>query len=832
MTAIPEHLANPDMSVARFGGGAGDLPARARVVVIGAGIIGSSVAYHLSKLGWTDVVVLERHALTSGTSWHAAGLVSQVRGSHAMTALARLNVPLYSSLEAETGIPTGFRQVGSLSAVRTEARMTETLYGVTLARDAGIPMDVLTPAQVQEYWPAASVDDLVGGAITPNDGTVNPGDAALAMAKGAHDRGVAFFEGLTVTGFTSAAGAVTGVITDKGTVECEYVVLASGLWSSELGRLAGVPLSLYPAEHVWVMTDPSPNADEKLPFLRDLDGYLYIRHYNGRFVVGAFEPKGKPIAPGALGEDFAFGEFGADWDHFAPVLAKARERLPELNDLGFHHYLRGPESFTPDVNFNLGESPELRGFFVGAGFNSQGIIYAPGAGTALAEWMVSGAPTYDLTEVDPSRTGGWANNRAWLHERTAESLGRLYAMHWPHLQPSTARGPRRTPLWSQLDAAGAVFGEAAGWERANWFAPAGAKRAYAYSFGKQNWFEPVETECRAARQSAALFDLSTYAKFMVQGPAALDWLQRLSASDVDVPAGRVVYTTWCNERGGVEMDPTVTRLGEDQFLVAAPTAWQRRTEWLLRREAPPAAVITDVTSGYAVLAVQGPRSREILARVTDADLSNDGFPFLTATHLDAGWAKAWALRVSYVGELGWELWVPTEFAADLHDKLMAAGDDVGLIHAGFHAFDALRIERGFRSWGHDIGVMDDPFAVGLGFTASTRKTVHVGAEALATLRERPLTRRLVNIKLRDPAPVLFHGESLLRNGSYAGFVTSGGYGYTLGAATAIAWIHADEPVTQAFLDAGDLEVEIATQRHPIDAGIRPFYDPTGERLRG
>ncbi|MEA2579377.1 MAG: hypothetical protein QOE83_269 [Actinomycetota bacterium] len=831
MTPIPERLANPDMSVARFSDDGSTLPARAQVVVIGAGIIGSSVAYHLSKLGLTDVVVLERNKLTSGTTWHAAGLVSRLRGTHAMSALSMVNAPLYASLEAETGIPTGFRNVGSMTVARTDARMTEILYGVTMGHDFGIEVDVLTPAQIKEAWPSAVVDDLVGGTITRADGTVNPGDAALALAKGAHDRGVRFVEGVEVTGFAAAGGAIAGVVTDKGTVECQQVVLAAGLWSSELARAAGVPLSLYPAEHVWVVTDPSETATESLPFLRDLDGYFYVRHYNSRYLVGAFEPKGKPISPGALGRDFAFGEFGPDWEHFAPVLANARERLPELRDLGFEHYLRGPESFTPDVNFNLGEVPELRGFFVAAGFNSQGIIYGPGAGMALAEWIVAGHPTYDLTEVDPARAGTWANNKAWLHERTAESLGRLYAMHWPYLQPSAGRGARRTPLWRELDAAGAVFGEAAGWERANWFAPAGAKREYVYSFGKQNWFEPVETECRAARQAAALFDLSTYAKFMVQGPEALAWLQRLSASDVDVPIGRVVYTTWCNERGGIEMDPTVTRLDADRFLVAAPTLWQRRTEGLLRSGAPAGAVITDVTSGYAVLAVQGPRSREIVSGITDADLSNDAFPFLAGQRIDAGWADAWALRVSYVGELGWEFWVPTEFASDLHDKLMEAGKDVGLTHAGFHALDSLRVERGFRSWGHDIGGMDDPFEAGLGFTVSKHKTVHVGAEALASLREQPRTRRLVSIRLRDPEPVLFHGESLVRDGSHAGFVTSGGYAHALGAAAGIAWLRAEEPITQALLDASELHVEIANERHAVDASVHAFYDPSGARAR-
>jgi 4-methylaminobutanoate oxidase (formaldehyde-forming) len=828
---IPEQLINADMTASRFGGGEGDPPANARVVIVGGGIVGSSVAYHLSKLGWIDVVVLERHRLTSGTSWHAAGLVSQVRGTHALTALSRVNAPLYASLEEETGVPTGFRRVGALTVARTQDRMTELLYAATIANESGIPLEVLRPTDIKELWPPAVVDDVVGGTITPNDGTVNPGDAALALATGAHQRGVRFVEGIEVTGFRSAGGAVTGVVTDRGEIACERVVLAAGLWSSELGRLAGVPLTLYPAEHVWVMTDESPNATEGLPFLRDLDGYFYIRHYRGRFVVGAFEPKGKPIAPGALGDDWAFGEFGPDWDHFAPVLAKARERVPELESLGFAHYLRGPESFSPDTNFFLGEAPELRGFFVAAGFNSQGIIFAPGAGKALAEWIVEGHPTYDLAEVEVGRTGAWSNNRAWLHARTAESLGRLYAMHWPYLQPSTARGVRRTPLYAQLDAAGAVFGEAAGWERANWFAPEGTPREYGYSFGRGNWFEPVGAECRAARETVALFDLSTYSKFLVEGPQAASWLQRLSASHVDGDPGRVVYTTWCNERGGVEMDPTVTRLGDDRFLVAAPTLAQRRTDMLLRRGAPSGAVITDVTSGWAVLAVAGPRSRDLLARLTDEDLSNDAFPFLAARQIDAGWAKAWALRVSYVGELGWELWVPTEFVADLHDKIVEAAADLELRHAGFHALDALRVERGFRSWGHDMGDLDDPFMSGLGFTVA-RAVDCIGAEALAARRDAPLTRRLVSIKLSDPEPTLFHGESILRDGRYVGHVTSGGFGYTLGSSVGLAWIRADEPVTQRYLDAGDWQVEIATERHAITASVAPFHDPSGSRARG
>ena len=515
---------------------------------------------------------------------------------------------------------TGLRRVGSLSVARTEARMQELLYGVSIARDFGFPAEVIEPSDVKAHWPSAAVDDLVGATLFPTDATVNPGDAALALATGAHARGATFVEGARVTGFRldrrGGAGlpSITGVVTEAGEVACETVVLAGGLWTSELARLAGASVSLYPAEHVWVMTEEAEGAQESLPILRDLDGFLYVRHYRGRYLVGAFEPRGKPRAPDSIDEG-GFVEFGPDWDHFAPVLEKARERLPELRELEFEHYLRAPESFTPDSNFHLGEFPEVRGLFVAAGFNSQGIIYAPGAGKALAEWIVEGRPTMDLAEVDIARAGRWQNGRAWLHERSKEMLGRLYAMHWPVLQPATARGVRRTPLADRLDAAGAVFGEAAGWERPNWYAKDDdpESREYAYSFDRPGWFDAVGVECRAAREAAALFDLSTYSKFLVQGPAALEGLQRLCASEIDVEPGRVVYTTMCNAGGGVEMDPTVTRLEEDRFLVSAPTLAQRRMEGLLRGGLPTTAAVTDVTSGMAVLLVTGPRSREVLS---------------------------------------------------------------------------------------------------------------------------------------------------------------------------------------------------------------------------
>jgi 4-methylaminobutanoate oxidase (formaldehyde-forming) len=815
---VPERLANRDLDSSILEPRA-EPPSRARVVVIGGGVAGSSVAYHLTKLGVTDVVVMERTRLTGGTTWHAAGLVAQVRGTHALTDLSRVNAGLYESLPAETGVETGLRRVGALTVARTRGRMEELRAGLSMAKDFGIEAHELTPEEVTRYWPAAETKDVVGATIFPTDATVNPGDAALAMAKGAKDRGAVFVFGASVTGFQKREGRVTGVATDRGTIECEIAVLTSGLWTSELARLAGASASLYPAEHVWVMTDETPVADKRLPVLRDLDGYLYVRHYRGRLVVGAFEPKGKPKPPVDISTG-GFVEFGEDWEHFAPVLANARERLPVLHDLGFSHYLRAPESFTPDANFHLGEFPEVPGLWIAAGFNSQGIIYSPGAGEALAEWIVEGHPTMDLTEVDIARTGRWANDRAWLRAKTSETLGRLYAMHWPALQATTGRGIRRLPLEERYGQAGAAFGEAAGWERPAWFEPGATDEpVWLYDFDRPSWFGQVGEEVRAAREGVALFDLTSYSKFIVQGPGALAGLQRLCASDVDVAVGRIVYTVICNERGGIEMDPTVTRLAEDVFLVLAPTAYQRRTEALLRVGLPADATVTDVTSGFACLHLAGPRSRDLLERLTDEDVSDEAFPFLTARRIEAGWAQPWAFRVSYTGELGWELYVPTEFAPDLYDRVVAAGRDLQLRHAGSFAFDALRLERGFRSWGHDMGPLDDPYEVGLGFAVRLAKGDFVGAEALRERKDASRERRLLSIRLDDPGPMLWHAESVLAGDERVGHVTSGGYGYTVGGAVGLAWIHGDVPE--------DFPVTVEVRDRPVPATIssKPFYLP-------
>jgi 4-methylaminobutanoate oxidase (formaldehyde-forming) len=827
MTA-PEHLADRDLDVDAWLP-ASPLPAAARIVIVGGGIVGASIAYHLALAGERDVVLVERGRLTNGTTWHAAGLVSRVRGTHALTELSRVNAEIYERVGRETGIDPGLRLVGSLTVARTEERFREIRRPVSIARDFGLRAEIVDRERIRELWPAAVVDDLVGGVLLPDDGTVNPGTAALALARAAVDRGVRYVPETEVTGLRRGPDGrrVTGLVTTAGEVEAEVVVLAAGLWTSELARLADASVALYPAEHVWVMTDETPVATPDLPFFRDLDGYLYIRHHGGRFVVGAFEPNGRPWAPARV-PTTGFVELGPDWDHIAPVLAATWARVPALQDLGFGHFLRGPESFTPDANFQLGFVPEVPGLFVAAGLNSQGIIFGPGVGKAAAEWILAGHMTMDLVEVDVARTGRWASQRRWLHERTVESLGGLYAMHWPGKQPETARGLRRLPLDTAYRAAGAAMGQVGGWERPLWFEPGSAPDgpAFGYSYVSPSWFPAVRDEVRATREGVALYDLTTYAKFEVAGPGALAGLQRLVTSDLDVAPGRIVYTVIANERGGIELDPTITRIGDDRFLVLAPTVTQRRTEGLLRNGLPPDAVVTDVTSAWATLHLAGPRSRDLLARLTDEDVSAAAWPFLEGRWIEVGRGRALALRVSFTGELGWELLVPTEFVADLREHILLAGNDFALRHAGAFAFEAARLERGFRSWGHDMGPLDDPFAAGLGFVVSRRKAAdHVGRDALQQARavadaDRP--RRLVS--LHAPDAVLWHGESVLRGDERVGHVTSASIAPTLGGSVALAWVHGP-------LDGGDWCVESGGEAAPCRISLEPFYDPRGERLR-
>ena len=810
------------------------LPSQAEIVIIGGGAIGCSIAYHLTKLGHKDVVLLERGTLTCGTSWHAAGLVMQLRATHTMTELCRYSADLYEKLEAETGQATGFRRSGSLPVARTSARMTELKRLASLGRYFDVPVDILSPAEVAERYPLIDSKQVVGGLFIPGDGQTNPIDTTMALAKGARMRGARIFERARVTGLEAAGGAVKTVRTERGDIACDKIVLCGGLWSRDLAAMVGVNVPLFASEHMYVTTAPMEGVRPNLPVIRDTDGYVYIKEDAGKLLVGAFEPACKPLPVENLPAQFEFGELPEDWDHFALPMSKAIELVPALETAQIRHFLNGPESFTPDNKFILGEAPEVRNFFVAAGFNSQGILSAAGVGRAMADWISSGEPQMDLSEVDIARFARFQVNRRYLRERTTESLGLLYAMHWPFRQVESARPVRQGALHERLKARNACFGETAGWERANWYAPAGVTPAYEYAYGRQNWFPYVGEEHKAVRERVGMFDLSSFAKFQIEGPDAERELQRLCGNNVAVPVGRIVYTQMLNSRGGIQADVTVSRLGEDRFWVVTAAANQVRDLTWIRRNIDGAARVTivDITSAYSVLPVMGPNARKLLARVSPADFGNAAFPFGTLQQIEIGYGMAHALRVTYVGELGWELYIPTEFVGPIFDLLEAEGRDLGLRLAGYHALDSLRSEKGYRHWGHDISPADTPFEAGLGFAVDLEgKGDFIGRAALEGRKSQPMTRRLVHFRMQEPEPVLFHDEPIYRDGRIVGRLTSGSYGYSVGAAVGMGYAECADGVTADFVEQGSYEIEIAAERFPAIASLRPFYDPASTRVR-
>lgn len=829
-----------------------ELPTRARAVIVGGGVIGCSVAYHLAKLGWRDVVLLERKQLTCGTTWHAAGLIGQLRATSNMTQLAKYSAELYSGLEAETGVATGFKQNGSVSVALTHERLEELKRGASMAKTFGLEVEVLTPAEVKAKYPLLNLADVTGGVFLPKDGQADPANIAHALAKDARQNGVAIFEHTKVTGILKAKGAngrerATGVVTDKGTIEAEVVVNCAGMWGREVGLMAGVRVPLQACEHFYIVTEDIPELPRNLPVLRVPDECAYYKEDAGKILLGAFEPVSKPWGMDGIAEDFCFDQLPEDFDHFQPVLEAAVKRLPILETAGIHTFFNGPESFTPDDRYLLGEAPELDNFFVAAGFNSIGIQSAGGAGKALAEWMDGGASPFDLWDVDIRRMQPFQNNRTYLYQRATESLGLLYADHFPYRQFATARGVRHSPLHERLAGRGACFGEAAGWERANWFLPAeaqlrGEHTHYRYSWGRQNWFDYAAGEHKAVREGAGFFDLSSFAKFRVEGRDAEAVLQKVSANDVAVAPGRIVYTQWLNARGGIEADLTVTRLSETAFLVVTGAAVAGRDLAWLKRHVPDDAhcVVTDVTAGEAVLAVMGPKAREVLQGATSADLSNAAFPFGTAREIDLGAALARAHRISYVGELGWELYVSADMARHAFDRLMEAGGDVGpegLRLCGMHTLDSCRIEKAFRHFGHDISDEDHVLEAGLGFAVKSGKPVSkfgdfIGRDAVEKKRAQGLTRRLLQFKLTDPQPLLYHNEPIWRDGTIAGHLTSGAYGHHLGAAVGLGYVTCEAGESASDLLGSAYEIEVAGEKVPAEASLKPMYDPTGERVRG
>ena len=813
---------------------ASTLPSQARVVIVGGGVVGCSIAYHLTKLGWSDVVLLERKKLTSGTTWHAAGLIGQLRATLNMTRLARYTAELYASLEAETGQATGWKQRGSIAIATTRERLEELRRGASMAKTFGLEIHSVGPSDIKERWPLLDVSDVVGGVFIPRDGQVNPVDVTMALAKGATRRGARLFEETKVTAIRREQGRATGVATQQGEIKAEFVVIATGLWSRWLGKSVGVNIPLQACEHFYVVTEDFPELAPNLPVLRDPDHCAYFKEDAGKLLFGAFEPNAKPWAVDGIPEDFEFTELNEDVEHFAPILEAAMRRIPALERVGIRKFFNGPESFTPDVRYMLGETPEVKHLFVAAGFNSTGIQSAGGAGKVLAEWIVGGHPPMDLWDVDIRRMQRFQGNKLYLEHRVSESLGLLYAMHWPYRQYESARGARTSPFHELLAARGACFGEVAGWERANWFAAKGINAGYEYTYKRQNWFRCAAAEHDAVRNGVAAFDQSSFAKFLVEGRDSEAVLQRISANDVAVADGKIVYTQWLNDRGGIEADLTVTRLSPTRFMVVTSAACAVRDFDWLRSHIPDGAhaVAVDVTSAFAVLSIMGPQSRALLASVSGEDLSNAAFPFGTSREIEIGYAKVRASRITYVGELGWELYIPTEFARNVFAAIARAGEAFGLKFAGMHAMDSCRMEKGYRSWGHDISDEDTPLEAGLTFVVKLGKSIDfIGRDALLRQRETRLTKRLVQVALDDPEPLLYHNEPIWRDGKLVGRTTSGAYGHHLGRAIALGYLHEDAGVDAEYVRSGRYEIEVAGVRHAAKASLDPLYDPKSLRIR-
>ncbi|GAA4716737.1 FAD-dependent oxidoreductase [Nocardioides conyzicola] len=795
-----------------------DLPSRAQVVIVGGGVIGTSVAYHLTKLGWTDVLLLEQGTLSCGTTWHAAGLVGPLRASESGTRLVQYSADLYESLEAETGLATGYRNVGGVIVARTEDRMVQLRRTAANATAYDMDCELISPARAQELWPAMRVDDLLGAIWLPGDGKVNPSDVTQSLAKGARQRGARIVERVRVTGFDVEDGPagrrVTGVVTDRGTVEAEVVVNCAGQWAKALGDLVGVPVPLHSAEHFYVVTEAIEGVHPDLPIMRDPDGWTYFKEETGGLVVGGFEPEAKPWrSPDDLPYPFEFQLLAEDWEHFSVLMDEALRRIPALEETGIRKFYNGPESFTPDNQFLLGEAPGLRGFFVGAGFNSVGIASAGGAGRALAEWIVAGGAQDDLVAVDVRRFAPLHADNGWLRSRVAEVLGLHYAVPWPNRELESARPQRVSPVHQRTAAAGALFGTRMGWERPNVFGP-----SLEYSWGKPSWLPWSAAEQRATRQDVAVFDQTSFSKYVVEGPDALAGLQWVCAADVDVPVGGCVYTPFLNARGTYEADLTVTRTGADEFLLVSSSATTvRDLDWLARHGVP----ARDVTESFSVLGVMGPRSRSLLASLSADDWSDEGFPFATSREVTIAGVEVRATRMTYVGEVGWELMVPVADAVTVYDAVVAGG----ATDAGYYAIESLRLEKGYRAFGRELTPDYGPVEAGLVFaTALKGDKDFLGRAALTAHRESLATggprRRLVSLVVESPDPMLWGGELLLLDGAPVGQVTSAAWGKTVGSCVGLGYLRHDGPVTSDWLASGAFEVDVAGERYAVRPSLK------------
>ena len=812
------------------------LPQRARAVVIGGGVIGCSVAYHLADMGFKDVLLLERDRLTSGTTWHAAGLmVTFGSTSETSTEMRKYTRAFYQRMEQETGLSTGFKPVGFIQLSTTPGYLEDHRRITAFNRHLGVDAVEISPGEVKKLFPLAKTDDVLAGFYVKEDGRINPVDVTMAVAKGARLKGVRILENTPVTGILQKHGVVTGVRTAVGDVEAEYVVNCAGMWGRELGALAGVNVPLQAAEHYYLITEKFAGMDPTLPVLEDPDANTYLREEVGGLMVGLFEPGSTPWKVEGIPQDFSFGEIEPDWDRMTPHLERAMARIPACLGAGVKKFFCGPESFTADLRPCLGEAPELKNFFVAAGLNSIGILTGGGVGRLMAHWIVNGKPDADVTAFNVDRLQRYQSNPEYRRHRTTEMLGQVYKCHYPGSALQTARGAKKSPIHEKLGAQRAFFKDVSGWEGPDWYAPPGVEpRIEKLSWGRQNWWPYWEAEHHACRNGVILMDMSFMSKFLVQGRDAGAMLDHISANSVNGATGQITYTQWLNDDGKLEADLTVTRLAEDRYWVVATDTAHRHVEtWMRRHIGKDAFVtITDVTGGYAQLNIQGPQSRALLQSLTSVDLSNEAFPFRAAREIDLGYARVLCIRITYLGELGYELYIPAEHATQVYDRIMEAGPAFGLRLAGLKALASLRMEKGYRDYGHDIDNTDTVLEAGLGFAVDLKKPDFVGKAAVLRQKEKgPLHKRLVQVLVKDPQPQLFHAEVLYRNGKSVGYIRAASYGFTLGGAVGLAMVDPGEPVTPAYLEQGSWEVDIAGKRWPASVSLKPLYDPDNKRIK-
>jgi sarcosine dehydrogenase len=805
-----------------------DFPTTARVIVIGGGIIGCSTAYHLAKLGLTDTVLLERAKLTSGTTFHAAGLVGQLRTSANITQLLGYSVDLYRKLEQETGLQTGWKMNGGLRLACNADRWTEVKRQATTAHSFGLDMHLLTPSEAQELWPLMNIDDLVGAAYLPTDGQANPSDITQSLAKGARMARARIFEDTPVTKIIVENGKVKGVETARGIITCEKVVLCAGQWTRHLAATVGVNVPLVSVEHQYMVTERIEGVTSNLPTLRDPDRRTYWKEEVGGLVWGGYEPNPKPWAQNGIPEGFTFQLLDSDFDQYSQFMADAIARVPALETAGVKQLINGPESFTPDGNFILGEAPEQPGVFIGAGFNAFGIASGGGAGMALAEWVATGAAPFDLWPVDIRRFGRIHGSTSWVRERTIEAYGKHYTIAWPSEEMQSARPTRRSPLYAHLQAAGACFGEKLGWERPNWFAGPGETPKDVYSYGRPGWFDAVAREHQAARNGAVVFDQTSFAKFTLKGPDAAERLNWICSANIDRPVGSLIYTQMLNAKGGIECDLTVARLGRDEFYITTGTGFATHDfDWIARNLGDARAELLDITGSNAVLSLMGPKARDVLSRICPDDLSA---AFGTARRISVANCPVLALRVTYVGELGWELHMPVEVAVTVYEALMAAGD---VTNAGYRAIETLRLEKAYRAWGSDIGPDHTPVEAGLAWAMKMKSGIDFqGRAAVARQLEQGVTKRFAGFTVDDPNVTLWGRETILRNGERVGWLSSGGYGHTIGKSIGFGYVRNKDGVTPDMLTSGTWALEVASEVIPAQIHLEPLYDPQNMRVKG